>query len=227
MNNRLVDTIISSTHYHHRVMGGVIIAQLIILCVFRFWPEQEYERPVFDSFEKNAIIVEEMIITKQANAPASPPKPQVPIPVPNDKIIEDDILEFPELDDLLNTDPLSMSITTGQRGDEERISGNPDRPPRVIKIVEPIIPDEAKRANIKAVIFVNFLVKKDGTVKEAYVSEVRLYDEKGENFEVVKDLRYGLIQASLEAAYQWRFRPASEDGEQVGAYTQNSFTFGF
>ena len=227
MNNRIVDTIISGTYYHQRVMGGIIVAQLIILCVFRFWPEREYERPVFDSFEKDAIIVEEMIITKQANAPASPPKPQVPIPVPNDQIIEEDILDFPELDDLLNTDPLSMSITTGQRGDEERISGNPDRPPRVVKIVEPVIPEDAKKANIKAIVTVNFTVLSNGNVKEAYIAEIRLYEENGEDFRIVGDIGYGLLEATLEAAYQWKFRPATEEGERVGAYIQDVFTFGF
>ncbi len=208
-------------------MASVIVAQLIIISVFRLWPEMEYERPVFDSFEKEAIIVEEMIVTRQANAPASPPKPQVPIPVPNDEVIEEDILEFTELDDLLNTDPLSESITTGQRGDEELISGNPDRPPRVVKIVEPVIPDEAKRAEIKAVIAVNFTVLSDGTVKEAYIAEIRLYDQNGEDYNVVGDIGYGLLEATLEAAYQWRFRPATDDGEKVGAYTQDVFTFGF
>lgn len=203
------------------------MAQLIMISVFKFWPEQEIKKPAFIIPDNEAIIVEEMIVTRQANAPASPPKPQVPIPVPTYEVIEDEILDFPEMDDFQNADPLSESITTGQRGDEERISGNPDRPPRVTKIFEPIVPEEAKEASIKAIIFVNFLVNRDGSVKEAYVSEVRLYDDKGENYEVVQSIRYGLIEASLEAAYKWRFRPATEGGEKVGAYAQNSFTFGF
>ncbi|MBO6524132.1 MAG: hypothetical protein JJ971_09910 [Balneolaceae bacterium] len=208
-------------------MASIIVAQLILISVFKFWPEIEYERPVFDRFEEEAIIVEEMIITRQANAPASPPKPQVPIPVPNDNIIEEEILEFPEMDDLLNTDPLSESITTGQRGNEERISGNPDRPPRVVKIVEPVIPDEAKRADIKAIVAVNFTVFSDGTVKEAYIAEIRLYEKNGEDYKIVSDIGYGLLEATLEAAYQWRFRPATDEGGNVGAYTQDVFTFGF
>lgn len=208
-------------------MVSIIVAQLIMITTFKIWPEREYDRPVFDSFEKEAIIVEEMIITRQANAPASPPKPQVPIPVPNDEVIEEKLLEFPELDDLMNTDPLSESVTTGQRGNEERISGNPDRPPRVVKIVEPVIPEEAKQADIKAMITVNFTVLSNGNVKEAYISEIRLYDENGRDFKIVNDIEYGLLEATLEAAYQWKFRPAIEEGGQVGAYIQDVFTFGF
>lgn len=205
----------------------IIVSQLILIAVFRFWPEMEREPRTFPNFESEAIMVEEMIQTRQANAPASPPKPQVPVPVPTDEIIEEEILEFPDLKDFLNSREFSESLTTGQRGDEERVSGNPDRPPRVVRIVEPPMPEAAKREGIKAVIFVNFLVNSDGTVEEAYISEIRKYDASGENYEVVQDLGYGLLEASLEAAYQWKFRPASERGENVGAYTQNTFTFGF
>lgn len=208
-------------------MGCIIVSQLILISVFKFWPEQEIKEAVFIYPDNEVVIVEEMVVTRQASAPASPPKPQVPIPVPTYEVIEDEILDFPEMDDFQTENPLSESVTTGQRGDEERISGNPDRPPRIAKIYEPIVTEEAKRADIKAIVFVNFLVNRDGSVKEAYVSEVRLYDKKGENYEVVQDLRYGLIQASLEAAYKWRFLPATENGEKVGAYAQNSFTFGF
>ncbi len=208
-------------------MAAIIMAQLIFITTFKFWPESEYEQPFLDSFEREAVIVEEMIITKQANAPAAPPKPQVPIPVPNDKVIEEEILEFPELDDLVNTDPLSEQNTTGQRGDEEQISGNPDLPPRVVKIVEPVIPDEAKNENLMAMITVNFTVLSNGNVKEAYIAEIRLYESNGKDFKVVNDIGYGLLEATLEAAYQWKFRPATESGERVGAYTQDVFTFGF
>lgn len=226
MNKRLIDTIISPPHYHHRVMASMIVAQLIIISVFKFWPQSIIEPVSFESFDKKAIIVEEMVITKQANAPASPPKPQVPIPVPNDKVI-DEIIEFPELDILLNTDPLSIENSTGQTGTDEKISGNPDRSPRVIKIVEPVVPEEAKRAGIKAIIKVNFTVLSDGSVKEAYIAEINLYKENGKDFEVVNDIGYGLLEATIEAAFQWKFRPASERGENVGAYTQDIFTFGF
>lgn len=207
-------------------MGGIVITLLLVISVIKFWPKTVKEAKEFYSFDKDAIIVEEMIVTRQANAPASPPKPQIPIPVPNDKILEI-IIEFPEFSELLNTDPLSETNTTGQRGNEERISGNPDRPPRVVKIVEPVLPEEAKRSNIKATITVNFTVFSDGTVKEAYISEIKKYAKNGKDFEFVNDIGFGLLEATLEAAYKWKFRPATEDGEKVGAYTQDIFTFGF
>ena len=113
-----------------------------------------------------------MIITRQSNAPAAPPKPQIPIPIPNDKLI-DDYIEFPELETLISFDSLSVSTTTGQRGDEERISGNPDITPRIIKIVEPTL-TKTNEIWIKSMILVNFLVSSQGIVKEAYIAEIKL-----------------------------------------------------
>ena len=207
-------------------MGAIIVSQLLLISIFKFWPEHEVivKTPIF--FEREAFIVEEMIITRQANAPASPPKPQVPIPVPNDEVIED-IIEFPELEMLISFDSLSVSTTTGQRGDEIRISGNPDRIPRISRIVEPTLTESARSSGIKAMVLVNFLVTSRGIVKEAYIAEIRLYEGKSNDFEVVNDLEFGILQDVLEAAYKWRFRPAEQDGEEVGAYIQEAFLIGF
>jgi len=206
-------------------MGAVILSQLIIISVFRLWPasQTEVNRPIH--FEREAFIVEEMIITRQANAPASPPKPQTPIPVPNDEVIED-IIEFPELEELISVDSLSVSTTTGQRGDEERISGNPDRVPKPLRIVEATITDAAMKSEIKSMVLVNFLVNSRGIVKDAYIAEIRLYEGESDNFEVVYDLEYGILQDVLEAAFKWKFRPAIEDEEEVGAYIQDAFLIG-
>ncbi|MBO6793680.1 MAG: hypothetical protein JJ895_07210 [Balneolaceae bacterium] len=207
-------------------MAGIIVAQLLLISVFQFWPQQERNVTEFIYPEDENIFVEEMVITKQANTPASPPKPQVPIPVPNDKVIEDEI-EFPEFDNLISFDSLSIAETTGQTGDENRISGNPDRPPRISRIVEPTLSSEALNANLKIMILVNFTVNKNGTVREAYVAEIRKYNGKSDEYEVVQTLGYGIIRDVMEAAYKWRFRPATEDGEEVGAYIQEAFLIGF
>ena len=207
-------------------MGMIIISQLIVIAIFKFWPKKESIVQPSIFFENETLVVEEMIITRQSNAPAAPPKPQTPIPIPNDKLI-DDYIEFPELETLISFDSLSVSTTTGQRGDEERISGNPDVTPRIIKIVEPTLTKSATRSGIKSMILVNFLVSSQGIVKEAYIAEIRLYKGKSNQFEIVEDLQYGILNDVLEAAYKWRFKPANEIGEAVGTYIQEAFLIGF
>jgi protein TonB len=222
----IADQIIAPKHYQHRIMTGIIIAQLIFIAIFRFWPQKSAERTFVEFFDNEDVIVEEMIITRQANAPAAPPKPQIPIPVPNDEFIDEEIL-FPELENLISFDSLSTAFTTGQTGDEERISGNPDRAPRIVRIVEPTISNEAKNAKVKAMVLVNFTVGSQGQVMEAIIAEIRVYEGGGEQYTVVQDLGYGILPAVIEAAFKWRFRPAEEDGENVGAYIQEVFTIGF
>ncbi len=221
-----VQQFLSEVHYQHRVMGAIIVSQLLMVAIFQFWPEQERSISEFIYPDEQNIFVEEMVITRQADTPASPPKPQVPIPVPSDKVIEEEI-DFPEFDTIISFDALSIAETTGQTGDENRISGNPDRPPRISRIVEPTLSVEATNADIKTMILVNFTVNKNGTVREAYVAEIRKYKGKSDEYEVVQTLGFGIIRDVLEAAYKWRFRPATENGEEVGAYIQEAFLIGF
>lgn len=166
-------------------MVALIISQLILIGVFRLWPLQKQEKEPVVYFEKEALIVEEMLPTRQPNVPAAPPKPQVPIPVPSDKYIEEEIT-FPEIDFFLVPDSLSLALTRGQTGDEERISGNPDRPPRIIRIVEPTLSSEAKNSGIKAQVYVTFTVNHKGEVIDAIISEIRLYE--GASYKVVNTL---------------------------------------
>lgn len=226
MNEFNYQQFLSNVHYHHRVMGALIVSLLLLIAVFKFWPEQQRTVSEFVFPEDETIFVEEMVITKQANTPASPPKPQVPIPVPNDEVIEEEI-DFPEFDIIFSIDSLSIAETTGQTGNENRISGNPDRPPRISRIVEPILSEEVTNSDLKAMILVNFTVNRNGIVREAYVAEIRKYRGSSDEYEVVQDLGKNIIQGVLEAAYKWRFRPAMEDGEEVGAYIQEAFLIGF
>lgn len=54
-------------------MGALIVSLLLLIAVFKLWPEQERKVNVFIFPEDEVLFVEEMVITKQANAPASPP----------------------------------------------------------------------------------------------------------------------------------------------------------
>lgn len=207
-------------------MGTIIISQLIVIAIFKFWPKKESIVQTSIFFENETLVVEEMIITRQSNVPAAPPKPQIPIPIPNDMLIGD-YIEFPELETLISFDSLSVLTTTVQTGDEERISGNPDVTPRIIKIVEPTLTKSATRSGIKAMILVNFLVSSQGIVKEAYIAEIKLYKGKSNEFEVIDDLQHNILNDVLEAAYKWRFKPANENGVAVGTYIQEAFLIGF
>jgi hypothetical protein len=222
---KIRDIYYDELEHQHRFMLSLIYAELIVLMILKFWPAQVAPPGNFEySYNDETIYVERAIVTRQSSAPAAPPKPRIPVPVPNDEVIEEEI-DFPEFDDVFSKLDSDGDQGLSSVGGEGELVGSPERPPGLIRIVEPTTPDAAKRANIKAQIFVTFLVGTDGEVEDAFISEIRLYD--GDSYKVVDRIGYGLMEATLEAALKWRFRPARDQGEPVKTYVENSFNIGF
>lgn len=214
------------SQYRHRMMACVIAAEIIAIAFFNLWPAPETVNEANrDNFSEDVLAFEDVVRTEQTQ-PASPPRPQIPLPEPTDEIIEEEITEIDDLPISDTSDTLSTAML-GNDGEADEPVSNPQTAPSVIRIVEPTMPDEAKKENIKAEIWVNFLVDKDGKVEEASISQINLYDRETGEVKKVESIGYGLTGATLNAALQWRFRPAKDNGEPVKAYTRQIFTFGF
>lgn len=227
MKKNIKDIISSEVSYKNRILGSIVIAELLAISVFTLWPVQNQGGTYQDiEFTESEAIIEEVQITSQKSSPPPPPRPQVPIPVPDDEVIEEEVLTLEDIDISEYTDTMSV-VGLGREGDSDQIASNPQMPPSVIRIVEPTVPDAAKKADIKAEIMVSFLVNKEGQVEEATISQIKLYNEGSESYEIVDSINYGLTEATLEAALQWRFRPAKNGGKPVKAFTKHIFTYGF
>lgn len=206
-------------------MLSVVLVEILLLLSIHFWPSSEYIPQLdFEIPEQERVFLDEIQITRQQTSPPPPPRPMVPQPVPSDEVIEEEIeiemdLDIPDLPDLED------GFGTGLIGDEERIVSNPQIPPTVVRIVEATapseVPDEYKG---RLEMIVNFLVDTDGEVEEVSIMEIRLYDDEG-NYELLPFVQYGLMDAVLKAAMQWRFRPARQDGEIVKAFTRQRFNY--
>jgi len=208
-----------------RFMIALIGSLMIILAFFKLWPVLPPEKAEFQEFYADEeILIDNTIITQQADSPPPPPKPMVPVPVPNDEIIPEDI-EFPDIDDIPADQSTSEMPGRGETSGKAQLVGDPQTPPMLLKIVEPTIPQAVKDQNIKAQIDVTFLVGVNGTVEDAFISEIRLYE--GDSFTVVNQIGYGLLEATIEAALKWRFSPAKQEGKPVRTYVENSFNIGF
>lgn len=211
--------------YRNLILICVIVVQLSLIGLIRFWPDIEYTPSLeFEITDQELVLLDDVEITRQETSPPAPPKPQLPVPVPNDDIIEIELdidfdLDLPELPDL---DP---GAGTGTTGNEARIVGNPQIPPTVVRIVEASAPEEVpSEIRGKLEMIVNFLVDENGEVEEVSIMEIRLYNDDG-SFEELPFVQYGLMDAVLKAAMQWRFRPARQDGERVKAFTRQRFNY--
>lgn len=216
------------SRYRIRFMSSVILAEIIAICFFNFWPvpENAGNENIPTDFSDDVIAIEDAVITRQESRPPPPPKPQIPIPVPNDEVIEEKPIKLDEINFSKYADSLSTSLT-GSQGDSDKPVSNPQKSPSIIRIVEPTVPEAAQKAKIKAEIWVSFLVDKQGKVEEASISQIKLYNRETGEVRNVNTINYGLTEATLNAALQWKFRPATEDGKPVKAYTKHIFTFGF
>lgn len=227
MKKNFKDIINSELSYKNRILGSIVIAELLVISIFTLWPAPDQERTYQDIvFSDSEAVIDEVTITTQQSSPPPPPRPQVPIPVPNDEVIEEEILTLQDIDISEYSDSMSV-VGLGKIGDSQQIASNPQLPPSVIRIVEPTVPDAAKKADIKAEILVSFLVDKKGQVEEATISQIKVYNQDSGSYEIVDHIGYGLTSATLEAALQWRFRPAKNKGETVRSYTKHIFTYGF
>lgn len=211
--------------YRNLVLACIIVIQIALIALIRLWPNIEYNPSLdFEISDQELVLLDDIEITRQESSPPPPPRPQLPVPVPSDEIIEIELdidfeLDLPQLPDL---DP---GLGTGITGNEARIVGNPQIPPTVVRIVEASAPEEVP-AEIrgKLEMIVNFLVDENGDVEEVSIMEIRLYNDDG-TYEELPYVQYGLMDAVLRAAMQWRFRPARQDGERVKAFTRQRFNY--
>jgi periplasmic protein TonB len=77
--------------------------------------------------------------------------------------------------------------------------------PQVIRYVKPAYTTEAMKARIQGEVLLTVIVRPDGTVTDARVTRSL-------------DRVFGLDEEALEAARQWRFKPATRSGQPVAVY---------
>lgn len=207
-------------NYHIRMMAAIAVAQLLFLGLVHFWPINESEPTYYVSEEDEIISIQAPVRTAQESKPPPPPSPTVPIPVPNDEPVPELELEFPQ--DLYSDSYDTLSVTAGEGGDgDDEVAGNPEVPPQILRIEEPTFQN---RSPEKADIYVNFLVNKNGTVEEATIDKILLYDDNGRPTLSVDSIDSEVIKRTISAALNWKFRPAKVNGKTVRAYKTGIFT---
>lgn len=72
--------------------------------------------------------------------------------------------------------------------------------PVVRQRVEPVIPEEARKARVSGIVIIEAVIDRQGRVSEA---------------RVLKPLPFGLDDAAIEAVKQWTFEPGTLDGQPV------------
>jgi TonB family protein len=88
--------------------------------------------------------------------------------------------------------------------------GGDVKAPTAVRRVEPLYPDEAKTRHISGNVVLEAVIDKTGIVRDV---------------KVVKGLPFGLSESAMDALRQWKFQPATKEGEPVEVKCNMTFAF--
>lgn len=198
----------ADVHRYHPlyIKFGTITTLLIFIAMFRI--NFDVEREVtFTAAEQDVVEIEEIIQTEQVETPPPPPRPPVPVEVPNDAIVEDDILDLGfelDLDGPLELPPPPAPMADGEE-EEPEIFVVVERMPELIgglaQLQSSIVyPEIARLAGIEGRVMVQFVIDEQGRVH---------------NPTVVRGIGGGCDEAAIEAVKDARFTPGMQRGQPV------------
>ncbi|MEZ4701374.1 MAG: energy transducer TonB [Rhodothermales bacterium] len=225
---RLHRTYDDTTAYRLRVLCSILASQLVLWALFRFWPAiQPSTDPeaLYHTSGQEVIQMEEILPTRQQQRKPPPPPPTIPVVVPDDVVLETELL----IED-------QMLVLEQYGEDEDAVEGQagagppsfqaPSVGPKPLRFVEPEYTRDARRNRVRAEVVVQVLVDEKGGVREASVLERFLLSGSNDEKQAVPALNYGLEESALAAARRWMFQPARKDGQPVRSYTTLTFRFG-
>ncbi len=189
---------------------GMILALLIAILAVRieFIPSEEAEYVVAEAQEE--VIMEEIVQTRQQPEIPPPPRPPVPVEVPNDVIIEDiDIAIDAELDLFAETrlppPPPPSADHNVEEDPEEDFFVFVEEMPQLkggLVALQQIIqyPEFARRAGIEGRVHVQFIVNELGNVEDPVV---------------IRGIGGGCDEEAVRVVKQAQFTPGLQRGKPV------------
>ncbi len=185
------------------LQSGLIVTLLIMIVAFKL--NLRSEPPVAIAVaQQEEVVMEEVIQTKQIETPPPPPRPPVPVEVPNDEVIEDEIIN---LDAELDLDgPIDLPPPPPPAEDEEEeffvvVENMPELVGGLAGLQKKVkYPEMATRAGIEGRVTIQFIVNEQGKV---------------ENPRVIRGIGGGCDEEALKAVQQAKFKPGMQRGRPV------------
>lgn len=200
--------------YHVRVLSALSFALLLLLVATKidFRPASAFEIVVA---EQDVVLMEEIEQTQQIERPPPPPRPPVPIEVPNDEVLDEEVLALDaeiDFDEPLDLPPPPPAADTD---DEPEIFVVVEQMPELIGGVRSIqeavrYPEVARLAGLEGVVVVQLVINEDGTP-----SDPKILRSAGE---ILND-------AAEEALLKQRFTPGKQRGKPVRVQMAFPVTF--
>ncbi len=197
--------------------GGFILSILIFLVAFNVNLQIDSRNEIVLIQKQEEVYIEEIIQTKQELKAPAPPRPTVPIEVPNDEILEDEIIDIDaELD---FDEPMDISIPPKpiqqKNDDEAEIFVVVENPPILIggtaAVQSNIVyPPLALQAGIEGRVIVQFIIDKNGQVLHPTV---------------IRGIGGGCDEEAVRAVLKAKFQPGLQRGRPVAVRYTLPITF--
>ena len=197
--------------------GGFILSILIFIVAFKVDLNFDTSDNQIVIQQQEEIFIEEIIQTKQELKAPAPPRPSEPIEVPNDEILEDEILEIDaELDfDEPMDIPVPPKPIQQQDDVEEEIFVVVENPPFFIGGIAAVqshisYPPLALKAGIEGRVIVQFVIDKTGKVLDP---------------KVIRGIGGGCDEEAVLAVLKAKFQPGLQRGRPVSVRYTLPITF--
>lgn len=200
--------------YNIYLQAGMIATLLIMIGMFNA-PMKGGEKADFTLPEQEIVEIEEIVQTEQVETPPPPPRPPVPVEVPNDEIIEDEILDLGFELDLDGPLDLPPPPPPSDDDDEPEIFIVVERMPEPRGGMAAIYnrvryPEIARKAGIEGRVVVQFIVDESGNVV---------------NPTVIRGIGGGCDEAAINAVKGVKFTPGMQGGRAVKVQFQLPIVF--
>ena len=192
--------------------GGFILSILIFIVAFKVDLNVDTSDNQIVIQQQEEIFIEEIIQTKQELKAPAPPRPSVPIEVPNDEILEIDAeLDFDEPMDI----PVPPKPIQQQDDVEEEIFVVVENPPVLIGGIAAVqshisYPPLALKAGIEGRVIVQFVIDKTGKVLDPIV---------------IRGIGGGCDKEAVLAVLKAKFQPGLQRGKPVSVRYTLPITF--
>lgn len=192
---------------------GLIITLLLFIGAFTI-DFASIKEDVDFTEEQEVVKMEEIVQTKQVETPPPPPRPPVPVEVPNDEILEDEVLNIDAEFDLDSSMDIPPPPPEAEE-EEDEVFIVVEQQPELIGGMAALqknikYPEMARKAGIEGRVFVQFVVDERGNVNDP---------------KVVRGIGGGCDKEALRAVESVKFKPGLQRGKPVKVQFSLPVTF--
>jgi protein TonB len=191
--------------YSKAVEISFIISLAVLILAFKYFPDIK-ESKVIEQAPQQLINLQDIQQTTQETRPPPPPKPEIPIAVPSEDVLNDITLQSTDLNQNANVAPPPPPPKEEKAANEEpqyfvAVENMPEPIGGIAAIQSKIVyPEIAKRAGVEGTVYIKAYVNKKGDVTKAVV---------------LRGIGAGCDEAALKAVKETKFKPGSQRGKPV------------